>query len=52
MWVLTCSKIRELSNMYSNIPDSQLSQHLESVSVGETSGTGILIVNPHVISYR
>ena len=34
MWVLTCSKTRELSNMYNNIPDS-FSQHLESVSVGE-----------------
>ena len=44
MWVLTCSKIRELSNMYSNIPDSQLSQHLESVSVGETSVQQIIIL--------
>ena len=43
MWVLTCSKTRELSNMYNNIPDS-FSRHLESASVGETSVQKIIIL--------
>ena len=51
MWVLTCSKTRELSNMYSNIPDRPLSQHLESVSVGETSVQKIIILT-YTVSYN
>ena len=51
MKVLTCSKTRELSNMYSNIPDRPLSQHLESVSVGKTSVQKIIILT-YTVSYN
>ena len=43
MKVLTCSKTRELSNMYSNIPDRALSAS-GIVSVGKTSVQKIIIL--------